>query len=396
MGILFRTFLDFSFSLPLIDLDHLRSQFFRLSWWSFPPPKKKSPEIPVFPTILGVLPQKKKNSRDPSFSHYLGGPSPPKKKSPEIPVFPTILRFLLQKQKKFSRDPSFYHYLGVPSPPHKKNLQRSQFFPLSWGFFSKKKNPQKSQFFLLSGGPSPQKNLQRSQFFPLSWWSFPPPKKKKSPEIPVFPTILVVLPPESFSRDPSFSHYLGGPSSKKKKISRDPSFSHYLGGPSPPKKNLQRSQFFPLSWWSFPQKVSPEIPVFPTILGVLPKKNFSRDPSFSHWGSFPPKKKKKSQAIPAFPTIVVVLPPSKKKKNFSRDPTFFHYLGVPSPEIPAFPTILGVLPPSKKKNLKKSYFFPLFWRLFSKNFLQRSHFFPLSWGPPPKKKKKPKRHQGWG
>ena len=167
----------------------------------------------------------------------------------------------------------------------------------------------------------------------------------------------MVLPPppekKKISRDPSFSHYLGGPSPPpQKKISRDPSFSHYLGGPSPKKNFLKRSQLFPL--------------------GVLPppqKKKISRDPSFSHYRGGPS--------------------PLQKKK-FSRDPTFFHYLGVPSPEIPAFPTILGVLPPSKKskkKNLKKSYFFPLFWGPFSKNFLQRSHFFPLSWGSTSKKKK---------
>ena len=253
-----------------------RSQFFPLSWWSFP--QKVSPEIPVFPTTLGVLPPKKiKNSQEiPAFPTILGVLPPQKKNLQRSQFFPLFWGSFFKNKKKFSRDPSFSHYLGVPSPPHKKNLQRSQFFPLSWGFFSKKKNHQKSQFFLLSGGPSPQKNLQRSQFFPLSWWSFPPPQKK----------------------------------------------------------NLQRSQFFPLSWWSFPQKVSPEIPVFPTILGVLPQKNFSRDPSFSHWGSFPPPPKKKISRNPTFSHYFGGPSP----KTFSRDPTFSHYLGGP--------------PPKKKKNQK--------------------------------------------
>ena len=122
MGILFRTFLDFSFSLPLIDLDHLRSQFFRLSWWSFHPKKKKI-------------------SRDPSFSHYLGGPS--------------------SKKKKFKRSQLFPLSWGsFPFPPKKKkNLKKSYFFPLFWGLFFKN-------------------FLQRSHFFPLSCG--PPPKKKKT------------------------------------------------------------------------------------------------------------------------------------------------------------------------------------------------------------------------
>ena len=221
-------------------------------------------------------------------------------------------------KKKFSRDPTFSHYLGGPSP--QKFLQRSYFFPLSWG-------------------PFPQKNLKRSQVFPLSWWSFPkknsqeipgfptilvvlPPKKcpeipgfptilvvlpqNKSPEIPGFPTILVVLPQKKFSRDPRFSHYLGGPSPKKnsqetpgfptilvvlpqKKFSRDPTFSHYLGGPSP-KKFLQRSYFFPLSWGPFPQKISRD-PRFSHYLGgPSPKTILKRSQVFLlSWWSFPQK-----------------------------------------------------------------------------------------------------------
>ena len=284
-----------------------RSHFFPLFWGSFSK-KKKSQEIPVFPTILGVLPPKKKISRDRSFSHYFGGTSP----------------------KTFSRDPTFSHYFGVPwvpfPSPKKKNLQRSQFFPLSWGFFSKKKSPEIVVFPTILGFLPPKK-ISRDPSFSHYLGGPSPPKKKNSPEIQVFPTILVVLPPpkKKISRDPSFSHYLGGPSPQKKKISRDPTFSHYLGVPSP-RKFLQRSQFFPLSWWSFPPKN---------------KKNLKRSQLFSlSWGSFPPP---------------------------------------------------------KKKNLQRSQFFPLFWGRFSKNFLQRSHFFPLSWGSTSKKKqKKTKRHQGWG
>ena len=316
-----------------------------------PPKKKKSPEIPVFPTILVVLPPES-FSRDPSFSHYLGGPSSKKKKILKRSQLFPLFWGSFPPQKKISRDPSFSHYFGVPSSKTKKNSQEIPVFPTILGFLppptkkisrdpsfshylgvssQKKKNPQKSQFFLLSGGPSPQKNLQRSQFFPLSWWSFPPPpKKKKSPEIPVFPTILVVLPPESFSRDPSFSHYLGGPS---------------------PKKFLKRSQLFPL--------------------GVLP-----------------PPPKKKSQEIPAFPTIVVVLPPSKKKKilqrshffplswgSFPRDPSFSHYLGGPSP--------------LKKKKISRN---PTFSHYFGgpspKTFSRDPTFSHYLGGPPPKKKTK--------
>ena len=313
---------------------------------------------------------------------------PKKKKSPEIPVFPTILVVL--PPESFSRDPSFSHYLGGPSSKKKKILKRSQLFPLSWGSFPPKKkisrDPSFSHYF---GVPSSKtkKILKRSQFFPLSWGSFPPPQKK-SPEIPVFPTILGfllkkkkitrnpsfsyylgVLPPKKISRDPSFSHYLGGPSPPpKKKISRDPSFSHYLGGPSP-RKFLQRSQFFPLSWGSFPKKISQEIPAFPTGGPSPPqKKKISRDPSFSHYrgGPSPLQKKKNSPEIPLFSTILGFLPQRSQ----------------------LFPLSWGSFPPQKKKNLKKSYFFPLFWGPFSKNFLQRSHFFPLSWGSTSKKKKK--------
>ena len=325
---------------------HIVPHFLRFLF--FPPstPKKKSPEIPVFPTILVVLPPES-FSRDPSFSHYLGGPSPKKflkrsqlfplswgsfplkKKSPEIPVFPTFLGFLLQKQKKF--------------------LKRSQFFPLSWGSFPPptKKISRDPSFSHYLGVSSQKKKSPEIPVFPTIWGSFPP---KKSPEIPVFPTILVVLPPPP-----------------KKKISRDPSFSHYLGGPSP-RKFLQRSQFFPLSWRSFPKKISQEIPAFPTGGPSPPpqKKNLKRSQLFPlSWWSFPPPKKKTLQRSHFFPLSWGSFPrdpsfshylggPSPLKKKISRNPTFSHYLGALlqklSPEIPLFPTILGVH--LQKKNQK--------------------------------------------
>ena len=150
-------------------------------------------------------------------------------------------------------------------------------------------------------------------------------------------------------------------------FSRDPSFSHYLGGPSP-RKFLQRSQFFPLSWGSFPQKIFQENPAFPTILAVLPPpKKISRDPSFSHYLGGPS-------------------PPPKKK--FSRDPTFSHYLGVPSPEIPAFPTILGVLPPPPKKKSQEILLFPTILGALLQKLSPEIPLFPTTLGVHLQKKNK--------
>ena len=96
-----------------------------------------------------------------------------------------------------------------------------------------------------------------------------------------------------------------------------------------PKQNSQRSQFLPISWRSLHQKI-PEIPVFTTTLGVPPPKKSQRYQFLIlPWGYFPNK-------IP-------------------RDPSLYHYLGGPSqkkiPEIPVFTTILGVPPPKKFQNL---------------------------------------------
>ena len=102
----------------------------------------------IFPSLFLII-------RDPSFSHYLGGPS----------------------ARKFLRRSQFFP-LSWGSFPPKKILKRSQLFSLSWGSFSKKKILQRSQFFPLSWGSfSKKKILQRFQFFLLSWGS--PPKKKR-------------------------------------------------------------------------------------------------------------------------------------------------------------------------------------------------------------------------
>ena len=117
-------------------------------------PKKKSQRSQFLILPWGYFPNK--IPRDPSFYQYLGGPST--KKITEIPVFTTTLgvpppkksqryQFLILPwgyfPNKIPRDPSFYHYLGGPS--QKKKSQRSQFLPLSWGSLPKK-NPRDTSF----------------------------------------------------------------------------------------------------------------------------------------------------------------------------------------------------------------------------------------------------------